>query len=82
MRMCCIAGICDSGLSLPPAAAYLFTPLGLAPGTWWAAALQALPLQIFMLIAIGTGTQLAALGEAVMDGRGAPAVPQEGEIDR
>ena len=35
-----------------------------------------------VLIAIGTGTQLAALGDAVMDGPGPAAVPHEGEIDR
>jgi hypothetical protein len=46
----------NSGLLLIPFAAYLFTPLGLAPGTWWAASLQALPLQIFMLIAIGAAS--------------------------
>ena len=46
----------NSVLLLLPFAAYLFTPLGLAPGTWWAAALQALPLQIFMLIAIGAAS--------------------------
>ncbi|HKE69139.1 MAG TPA: hypothetical protein VKB55_07790 [Nocardioidaceae bacterium] len=46
----------NSSLLLIPFAAYLFTPLGLAPGTWWAASLQALPLQIFMLIAIGAAS--------------------------
>jgi hypothetical protein len=39
---------------LVPFALYLFTPLALAPGTWWAAALQALPLQIWMLAAAGS----------------------------
>lgn len=46
----------NSALLLVPFAAYLFTPLGLAPGTWWAASLQALPLQIFMMIAIGAAS--------------------------
>jgi len=46
----------NSSLLLIPFAAYLFTPLGLAPGTWWAASLQALPLQIFLLIAIGAAS--------------------------
>ena len=40
-------------LALLTFAAYLFTPLGLAAGTWLSAALQALPLQICLLAAIG-----------------------------
>ena len=39
-------------LILVPLAIYLFTPLSLAWATWWAAALQTLPLQIAMLAAI------------------------------
>ncbi len=34
---------------LVPFAAYLFTPLGLVTGAWWAAGMQAFPLQITML---------------------------------
>jgi hypothetical protein len=37
---------------LLPFAGYLFTPLGLTVATWWAAAMQALPLQIAMLLAL------------------------------
>ncbi|WP_181310688.1 hypothetical protein [Nocardioides campestrisoli] len=37
---------------LVPFAVYLFTPLGLGWSAWWAAALQTLPLQSFMLLAI------------------------------
>lgn len=37
---------------LLPFAGYLFTPLGLTTATWWAAGLEALPLQIAMLTAI------------------------------
>ncbi|WZH53934.1 MAG: hypothetical protein PIR53_08045 [Nocardioides alkalitolerans] len=37
---------------LVPFAAYLFTPLGLATSLWWAAGLQALPLQVAMLAAL------------------------------
>ncbi|QNN53037.1 hypothetical protein [Nocardioides mesophilus] len=33
-------------------AIYLFSPLGLVAGTWWAAGLQALPLQCTMLLAL------------------------------
>lgn len=51
----------NSVLLLLPFAAYLFTPLGLVSGTWWAASLEGLPLQVFMLIAIGAAS--AALDE-------------------
>ncbi len=34
---------------LVPFAAYLFTPLGLITGAWWAAGMQAFPLQLFLL---------------------------------
>jgi hypothetical protein len=37
---------------LLPFAGYLFTPLGLVVATWWAAGLQALPLQITMLLTV------------------------------
>ncbi len=37
---------------LVPFAAYLFSPLALTAGTWWAAGLEALPLQIAMLTAL------------------------------
>ncbi|MET0763594.1 MAG: hypothetical protein ABWY29_01925 [Blastococcus sp.] len=37
---------------LLPFAGYLFTPLGLTAATWWAAGLEALPLQIAMLTAL------------------------------
>lgn len=37
---------------LLPFAGYLFTPLGLPVATWWAAGLQAMPLQIAMLLTI------------------------------
>lgn len=37
---------------LVPLAAYLFTPLGLVTATWWAAGLEAMPLQIAMLTAL------------------------------
>lgn len=37
---------------LVPFAGYLFTPLGLTVATWWAAGLQAMPLQIAMLLAL------------------------------
>ena len=37
---------------LVPFAGYLFTPLGLTVATWWAAGLEALPLQIGMLLAL------------------------------
>ncbi len=37
---------------LVPFAGYLFTPLGLPAATWWAAGLQAMPLQIAMLTAL------------------------------
>jgi hypothetical protein len=37
---------------LVPFAGYLFTPLGLPVATWWAAGLQALPLQIALLITL------------------------------
>jgi hypothetical protein len=37
---------------LVPFAGYLFTPLGLPVATWWAAGLQAMPLQITMLLTI------------------------------
>jgi hypothetical protein len=37
---------------LLPFAGYLFTPLGLPVATWWAAGLQAMPLQIAMLLAL------------------------------
>ncbi|WP_346618798.1 hypothetical protein [Blastococcus montanus] len=37
---------------LLPFAGYLFTPLALPVATWWAAGLQALPLQIAMLLAL------------------------------
>ena len=37
---------------LVPFAAYLFTPLGLATGSWFAAGLQAYPLQIALLTAL------------------------------
>ncbi|MGY1730942.1 hypothetical protein ACI798_05425 [Geodermatophilus sp. SYSU D01045] len=33
-------------------AGYLFTPLGLPVATWWAAGMQALPLQVAMLLAL------------------------------
>ncbi|MGY1741071.1 MULTISPECIES: hypothetical protein [unclassified Blastococcus] len=38
---------------LVPFAGYLLTPLGLPAATWWAAGMQALPLQIAMLTAVG-----------------------------
>lgn len=37
---------------LLPFAGYLFTPLGLPAATWWAAGLQAMPLQIAMLLTL------------------------------
>ena len=37
---------------LVPYAMYLFTPLGLAWSTWWAATVQTLPLQFFLLLSI------------------------------
>lgn len=37
---------------LLPFAGYLFTPLGLPVATWWAAGLQAMPLQIAMLLTL------------------------------
>ena len=37
---------------LLPFAGYLFTPLGLTVATWWAAGMQALPLQIAMLLTL------------------------------
>lgn len=37
---------------LVPFAAYLFTPLALSWSSWWAAAIQTLPLQLFMLVAL------------------------------
>ncbi|MFS3130311.1 alpha-(1-_3)-arabinofuranosyltransferase family protein [Nocardioides sp. Bht2] len=37
---------------LVPFAAYLFTPLGLITGAWWAAGMQAFPLQVLMLATI------------------------------
>jgi hypothetical protein len=37
---------------LLPFAGYLFTPLGLPVATWWAAGLQAMPLQIAFLLAL------------------------------
>jgi hypothetical protein len=37
---------------LLPFAGYLFTPLGLTVATWWAAGLQAMPLQIAMLLTL------------------------------
>jgi hypothetical protein len=37
---------------LLPFAGYLFTPLGLPVATWWAAGLQAMPLQIAMLFTL------------------------------
>lgn len=37
---------------LLPFAGYLFTPLGLPVATWWAAGLQAMPLQIAMLLTV------------------------------
>ena len=37
---------------LLPFAGYLFTPLGLPVATWWAAGLQAMPLQIAMLVTL------------------------------
>ena len=37
---------------LLPFAGYLFTPLGLTVATWWAAGMQAMPLQIAMLLTI------------------------------
>ncbi len=42
----------DSPALLVPFAVYLYTPLGLAWSAWWAAALQTLPLQCFMLLGI------------------------------
>jgi hypothetical protein len=37
---------------LLPFAGYLFTPLGLPVATWWAAGLEAMPLQIAMLLSL------------------------------
>jgi hypothetical protein len=37
---------------LLPFAGYLFTPLGLPVATWWATGLEAMPLQIAMLLAL------------------------------
>ncbi|SOC50840.1 hypothetical protein SAMN05660748_3599 [Blastococcus aggregatus] len=37
---------------LLPFACYLFTPLGLPVATWWAAGMQAMPMQIAMLTAL------------------------------
>ena len=37
---------------LVPYVMYLFTPLGLAWSTWWAAAVQTLPLQFFLLLSV------------------------------
>ena len=47
----------DSPLILLPWTAYLFTPLALAWSTWWAAALQTLPLQIATILVLLSTTQ-------------------------
>ena len=43
-------------------AVYLFTPLGLVASTWWAFGLQALPLQISLLGAVGSYVMLRRNG--------------------
>ncbi len=47
----------DSRLILLPWTAYLFTPLSLAWSSWWAAALQTLPLQIATILVLLATTQ-------------------------
>jgi hypothetical protein len=47
---------------LVPFAAYLFTPLGLVSGTWWAASLEGLPLQLCMLLTIGAASVCLEVG--------------------
>ena len=48
---------------LVPFAAYLFTPLGLAAATWWAAGMQAYPLQIALLASVLGLVQLTRTGQ-------------------
>ena len=55
----------DRPALLVPLAVCLFSPLSLGPFTWWAAAMNALPLQIGLAWYVADAVLLARTGAAV-----------------